>query len=117
MHNKYCLFAPPSREQEKSPGGVKLLTLEARPRRRAPQQDAAPATWLSWLRMTYEPWQHGPPGSWRRAAHTAAVATARLCLLPGWTQAGLRQGFCRMMKEPEEASEGIMGCSYKVTCF
>lgn len=43
-----------SREQEMAAAGGRLPILGTRPHCPDPQQDAGPATWLSWLRMTPE---------------------------------------------------------------
>lgn len=71
----------PSREQEKTPAGLKPLMQEAPPHCRALQLDAGPATWLNWPRTTYEPWR-------------TAVKAARLFsrFLPSWTEAELPVG-------------------------
>lgn len=84
----------PSREQVRAAGGVKLLMLEARLHCRSPQLDAAPATWLSSPRMTYELWPYGPPGSggqqltpqlWRQEdVSSVCLCQAGLRLVQAW---------------------------------
>lgn len=60
--------------------------------------------------MTYELWQHGPPGSGGQQLGSELWGQEHLssvCLMPGWTLSWFRHDFWRTMKEPWRIYEGM----------